>query len=38
MLGEELVAEAFALAGTGDQARYVDELDGGRQELLRFRD
>ena len=27
--GEKLVAEAFAFAGTGDQAGDVDELDGG---------
>ncbi len=31
---KELVAEAFALAGTGDQAGNVDELHGGRHDAV----
>ena len=37
-VGEELVAQAFALRGAGDQAGDVDELDDRRNHLLRFRD
>ena len=33
-VGEELVAEAFALGRAGDQARDVDELDDRRQHAL----
>ena len=35
---EELVAEAFTLRRAGDEARDVDELDRGRQDLLRLDD
>ncbi len=35
---EELVAEALALRGAGDEAGDVDELDRRRQDLLRLRD
>jgi hypothetical protein len=37
-VGEELVAQAFALAGPGHQAGDVDELDDGRLDLLRLDD
>ncbi len=37
-IGEELVAQAFALAGTGDQAGDIDELDDGGLDLLRLDD
>ncbi len=33
-VGQELVAQAFALAGAGHQARDVDELDDGRHDAL----
>ena len=36
--GEKLVAEAFALAGAGDEAGDVDELDGGGDDDLGLRD
>jgi hypothetical protein len=35
-VGEKLVAEAFALAGAGDKAGDVDELDGGGNDNLVF--
>ena len=37
-VGEELVAEPFALRRAGDESGDVDELDGRRQHLLRLRD
>jgi len=37
-VGEELVAEAFALGGTGDEAGDVDEFDDGRLHALRLDD
>src|SRR5688572_13784033 len=37
-VGEELVAEAFALRGARHQTRDVDELDHGRYGLLRLFD
>jgi hypothetical protein len=37
-VGEELVAQALALAGAGDQAGDVDELDDGGLDLLRLDD
>ena len=37
-VGEELVAQAFALGGTGHQAGDVDEFDDGRDDALRFDD
>ena len=36
--GEELVAESFALAGTGDESRDIYKLNGGGNDDLRFRD
>jgi hypothetical protein len=37
-VGEELVAEAFALGGAAHEAGDVDEGDAGRDDLLRLRD
>ncbi|MNI45676.1 hypothetical protein D3C73_1001140 [compost metagenome] len=37
-VGQELVAQAFAAGGTGHQAGDVDELDRGRDDLLRVDD
>ena len=37
-VGQELVAEPLALRGAGDEARDVDELDRGRQDLFRLCD
>lgn len=37
-VGEELVAEAFALAGAGDEAGDVDEFDGGRDDAFGMND
>src|SRR5690606_15490976 len=37
-VAEELVAEAFAPGGAGDETGDVHELDGGRQGLLRLDD
>ena len=37
-VGEELVAEAFAFGGAGDQARDVDEFHRRRDDLLRIHD
>ena len=37
-VGEELVAEALALRGAGDEARDVDELDDRRHDALGARD
>ena len=37
-VGQELVAQAFALGGAGDQAGDVHELDDGRLDLLRLDD
>jgi hypothetical protein len=34
---EELVAQAFALAGAGDQSGNVDEFDGGGHDNFRLR-
>ncbi len=33
-VGQELVAQAFALGGAGDQAGDVDELDDGRLDAF----
>ena len=33
-VGQELVAKAFTLAGTADDARNVHKADDGRQDLL----
>jgi hypothetical protein len=37
-VGQELIAETFALRGAGDKARDVDEFDRRWNDLLRFRD
>ena len=37
-VGEELVAQAFALGGAAHQPGDVDEADPGRDDLLRFGD
>ncbi len=37
-VGEELVAQSLALAGAGDEARDVDELDCGGNYLFRLGD
>ena len=37
-VGKELVAQAFALRGTGNQACDIDELDRGRNRLLGLHD
>jgi len=37
-VGEKLVAQPFALAGTGNQAGNIDEFDDGRLNSLRLDD
>ena len=37
-VGEKFIAEAFAGAGALDETGDVDELEHGRDDLLRFRD
>ena len=37
-MGQELVAQAFALGGTGHQARNVHELDNRRHHAFRLND